>query len=530
MKAVLVNIYPRETVARNLLSCYVLKAYLDKYWEVNNLDVEVLNFSEKIQIEELSKKLIERKADLIGYSGYIWNIEKILGVIKIIKGKKEGIIHVLGGPEISTQRILSMPRSLSADFYIVGEGEKKLLNLINYIHSRKKGSNIELPRGVAYWEKDNLKYCEEGCADNIEDLDEIPSVYISKTIDDNLYERQQVFLETQRGCKYKCKYCVYHKFLSSIKYYSKERVMQELDRLIIDKQVAALRITDAIFTSDLERTKEIVKHLLELKQKGGVRLPWIYWEFDYNSVDEEFIRLTASLKYREKILNTNELLPLDRAQLYSDMLKDYTVINSIGIESFCERALRAVGRRRIDLKKFDIFMKTVNAYNIVVKMDLILGLPFETLESYFEGLELILPYFRNTDHVLNIHLLQVLPGSELEELSGEYKIKYSQRAPHTVFSTNSLTEEDINLALKLSAVLSRVVNSPLRSLFFEAWKSSGKNLTAMIERIYGEICASQKFDTTPLVQTKILYDSYWNDLIYQDIPSEFIDNLLKSYC
>ncbi|UCH12900.1 MAG: cobalamin-dependent protein, partial [Candidatus Omnitrophota bacterium] len=126
MKAVLVNIYSRETVARYLLSCYVLKAYLDKYWEVNNLDVEVLNFSEKIRAEELSKKLIGRKPELIGYSCYIWNIEKILEAIKIIKDKKEGVIHVLGGPEISIQRILSIPWSSSADFYIVGEGEKKL--------------------------------------------------------------------------------------------------------------------------------------------------------------------------------------------------------------------------------------------------------------------------------------------------------------------------------------------------------------------------------------------------------------------
>ena len=124
MKLTLVNIYPSETVARYLLSCYVLKAYLNRYQNINNLNVEVLNFSDKIKTKDLYKKLLESKADFIGYSSYIWNIEKILEVIKKIKSENKNIIHILGGPEISMQRISSIQQSSGADFYIIGEGEK----------------------------------------------------------------------------------------------------------------------------------------------------------------------------------------------------------------------------------------------------------------------------------------------------------------------------------------------------------------------------------------------------------------------
>lgn len=526
MKLTIVNIYPSDTVARYMLSGYVLKGYLEKYWEGGGLQIEVLNFNEKVDLEDLLKTLLGVQSNIIGYSCYIWNVEKILRAIKKFKAEKKDTIHVLGGPEISLQRILSLHQPSVVDYYVIGEGEKKLLGIMGYIEARKKGEDIASPKGIAYWEKGELKH-SDSYEDGITDLDEIPSVYLEGIIDENLYERQQVFLETQRGCIFKCKYCVYHKFLSSVRYYSLDRVIKELDYLIVEKKVTALRITDAIFTSDLTRAKQIVRHLAELKESEDIRLPWIYWEFDYNYVDEEFIELTASLKYKKEILNTEELTPLDRPQLYSDMLKDYTVVNSVGIESFYDKALEAVGRRGIHLKNFDTFMRLTKKHNVVVKMDLILGLPFETLDTFFEGLELLLPYFKNTDHVLNIHHLQILPGSDLESLTGEYKIKYSRNAPHAVFSTNSLTEKDINDGLKLSAVLSRIVNSPMRNLFFESWEKSGEKLSCILEKMYNKICSSGEFRGTPLVEAKMLYDRYWNDLIYRDLPSDFVKDLLK---
>lgn len=529
MKLTLVDIYPHDTVARYLLSGYFLKAYLDKHWAGEKLNVEVLNFSENVKVEDLSRKLIENDADFIGYSCYIWNIEKMVEAIKKVKSQKTNSIHILGGPEISLQRIHSLSEPHIANFYVIGEGEKKLFNLLSYLSSKNEGLVVEPPKGIAYWENDELKYSASSCSDDIVDLDEIPSIYLSNAIDENLYKKQQVFLETQRGCKFKCKYCVYHKFLPSIKYYSIKRAIQELEYLIVDEQVTALRITDAIFTSDLNRAKEIVKHLKTLKESKDIRLPWIYWEFDYTSIDEEFIALTSSLRYREKILNTDELESLDRPQLYSDMLKDYTVINSIGVESFCDESLMAVGRRRIDIAKFKKFMELARKHNIVVKMDMILGLPFETLQTYFKGLEIILPFLKNTDHILNLHRLQILPGSELEELTDQYQIKYSRSAPHIVYSTNALSEAAITLGLRLSAVLSRIVNSPMRSLFFKAWGHSGENLRSMIEKIYGRICESKELAKSRLVHDKTLYDSYWNDEIYREIPTKFIDNLLRSY-
>jgi radical SAM superfamily enzyme YgiQ (UPF0313 family) len=430
-------------MARYLLSSYLLKTYVKSHFNGNdNLSIDILNFSPKTEMSKICSKIIESNPNYIGYSCYVWNIEKILKVIKELKNKSKSIIHILGGPEISFDRILSLPRSSLADYYVIGEGETKLLHLMCYLEAKSQNLDAELPKGLAYWEDNVLKY--SGDTENI---------------------TKQAFMETQRGCKFKCKYCVYHKGLPSISYYSLERIFAELKHLIVEKQIKALRIFDAVFTSDIQRAKKIAKYLLELKNRKEVRLPWIYWELTCHNVDEEFVELTASLKYRERINNNEEILPHSRPQLYSDMLRDYTVINCIGIQSSCKQALKTMGRPAINIEKFDAFMNMVRKYNIVLKVDLILGLPFETFDSYLKGIGFFLPYFKDSDHILNIHRLQILPGSELEGLCAQYGIKYSDEAPHVVLSTRSFSEYDLNYASKLTAVLFRLLNSPLRRDF-----------------------------------------------------------------
>jgi hypothetical protein len=258
-------------------------------------------------------------------------------------------------------------------------------------------------------------------------------------------------------------------------------------------------------------------------------LPWLYWEFNYDSIDEEFMKFTALLKYRTKILNTAEIQARDHPQTYSDMLRDYTVINSVGVESLCQQALKAVGRPPISRNKFNVFIQSANRYNIAFKIDLILGLPFETLTSYFDGLESILSYFKGTDHILNIHQLQILPGCELEGLCQEYGIIYMHSASHFILSTPDFSEKEINFAAKLSALLSRILNSPLRGRFFEAKERSGGDLIRLLKNILDGIIAAGQFGKTRLLADDSVDEFYWNYDIYREIPSKWLMDFLESY-
>lgn len=285
---------------------------------------------------------------------------------------------------------------------------------------------------------------------------------------------------------------------------------------------------DAIFTSDLGRAKEIVKYLIKLKNNYKIQLPWLYWEFNYNMIDDEFLRLVSQLKNREKILNSNEIQPINRPQHYSEMVKDYIAINSIGIQSFSKKTLKSVNRPSINKDKIGQFMNILKRYNLVLKADLILGLPYETFFSFFEGIEYFLEFFRDTDHILNIHLLEILPGSELEELCDVYKLKYAKDAPHQILSTNALTEEEIIYASKLIAILFRIINSPLRKYLFKIKDTLNSSFLNIIEEIYKEIKNNKKLQNIRLIIDKYIDDYYWNEEIFSDIPSEWLLNVFKN--
>jgi radical SAM superfamily enzyme YgiQ (UPF0313 family) len=524
MNIVLVNIYPINTYAWYLLSSYVLKAYLESNNpEQKNLRVDVLNFSNITSAQRIVHSIVNYSPDVIGYSCYSWNIEKVLDTIEIIREKTQAI-QVMGGPEISVEMIYSLKNPQYAHYYVIGEGEESFSRLVNYLYNRDNNISDGELKGIAVWDdvKKQLHYQKDF---ELVELDRLPSVYLKGIIDERLYKGGQVYIETQRGCKYKCRYCAYHKNVIGIRYFPLKRVFEEIDFLVIDKKVSALRFLDSIFTSDLNRAKLIVQHLQNLKSEG-VKLPVIYWEYNYNTADAEFLQMVSALKNSriESVFDSME--PIDKPQIYDELAENYTVINCIGMQTLNYEALKAIGRAGIDTAELNNFMELSKKNNILLKVDMILGLPFETLESYLMGLESLLGYFEFTDHILNIHILQLLPGTDLYKNSSKYGIEYSENAPHYVSATNTMDTVNLSYASKLSAVLFRVVNSPLRKLFYKVRNRLLCSNISLVQKIYDEILSFESFNGIKLVKDTIIDDEYWNHKIFADIPSNWIKDAL----
>jgi len=524
-KLVFLNLYPDDTIARYLLSSYNLSACVHEYYPgISGMEIKILNFSRDTPTENIVTALREECADIISYSCYVWNVNRIIEAAGQIESPK-GPVQVFGGPEITTEKIQSSFSGFRNDaFFVTGEGEKKFVELLKYLDTRNKNPDQPLPNGIACWKGDSVIYTPE--KNVITNLDEIPSIYLNQYIDPRLYAYQQAFLETQRGCRYKCKYGVYPKNNNKLSYYSLDRVCKELDYLIIDKKIKALRIFDAIFTSDLERAKKIVQHLISI-HKQGITLPWIYWEITYDSVDEEFVKLAGQLKTRELIRNNEDLMALDRPQHYSDMLNGYTAINCIGIQSFNKGTLRATGLPRFNPERFKTFIETVNKHNIVLKIDIILGLPVETMDTYFSGLDYLLHFFEGTDHVLNIRRLQILQGSTMEKEAGKYSIEYSHETPHFTLSTENITRDEMAESARLSALLFRIINSPLRSQFYTLKGQSTISLKFLMMNIRSMLVKIPQIKNTTLFTADLIDDNYWNNRIYRDIPSAILSDLLN---
>lgn len=518
MHIVFLNIYPRGSIARYLLSAYVLRAYLGEHLgPKGQFRTTVINVGEKAPIDRVVGKVTAADPDVICYSCYLWNIAKVEQAISRLTRKTKAW-HVLGGPEISSTSITRLAELGIGDFFIVGEGEEPLKCLIEDLFHKSNSKVRPTPGVVSIFGKEIVN----GPPALPLTLAKLPSVYLSGSIEPVYYSGQQAYLETQRGCRNKCAYCVYHKSLAQIKYFPIERIQKELDHLILEHHVKALRIFDAVFTSDLDRAKALVRHLIDIKKKidsNGHKLPWIYWEFIYSQVDDEFLELTSRLKYKDKVCNSSTIEEKDLPQLYTDFLKDYTVINCIGVQSFNKESLRAVQRPSISSNRFETFIKMVRKYNIVLKVDLIFGLPFETIDSFWHGVERLLPLFVDSDHILNIHRLQMLPGSDLEQNAEKLGLTWDQKKGHLVRSTTTMSNTEIRHGSLMIAMLFRLINSPLRPAFFKAHAESELSAREICETMLKAVRLDPVIARSQIATAAEVDDIYWNDSVFHEIPS-----------
>lgn len=521
-RLVLVSLYASDLIAKYLLSSYSLKASLQNTFTPDQLEVTVLNMCVDEDVEDIHTAIADLAPDMIGYSCYVWNVEKVEAVAGRIASS--GQTQIFGGPEISIGASSGKTWMPVGAYLVEGEGESKIVELVSSLLSTACDV-ASLPPGTGVVTDAGYEMGEDGGEEL--SLAEVPSVYLTGAMEDRLYARQQAFMETQRGCMYRCRYCIYHKNLRRIKYFPMERVVAELDHLILEKRVMVIRVFDPIFTSDLERAKEMVRHLKALERKSGARLPLFYWEYNFDSVDREFLVLVGSLNRRRGIQNCADAPPLDRPQHFSELLRDYGAINCVGVQSFNQDALRAVGRRKVDSVRFDEFLARAREENLALKLDFILGLPRETLESYLNGLDRMASMLDGTDHVLNIHRLQILPGTALADRCAEMEVRYEEKAPYQVISSGTMNADQICRASKVTAVMSRCMNSPLRPLFLEASKGHGGSVTSVASRILDEVLGGSGFQRAELSTRSAVDDEYWNGQVYQELGTTWLQQELS---
>ena len=122
--------------AHQALGVLTLASYINS--RVNDDICSVLERSINDRDDEVFYNLYEnaKHKKLIGFSCYIWNIEKMLKFAESLKKLLPDIYIVFGGPEVSFYDETDF-RGLYpfVDFLIQGEGEEKLLGLFGELFS-----------------------------------------------------------------------------------------------------------------------------------------------------------------------------------------------------------------------------------------------------------------------------------------------------------------------------------------------------------------------------------------------------------
>jgi anaerobic magnesium-protoporphyrin IX monomethyl ester cyclase len=128
-------------VHTNLAVRYLREVLLEQ--EIPGLEVRIGEFSINDRLEHIAAEIYEQKPDIIGFSCYIWNISRILWLIRHLRLVLPQAYFVVGGPEVSFDPEHLLASYPQVDAVIVGEGEESFPDLVRAWSSGENPTGIE---------------------------------------------------------------------------------------------------------------------------------------------------------------------------------------------------------------------------------------------------------------------------------------------------------------------------------------------------------------------------------------------------
>lgn len=470
------------------------------------------NYKKKCQkifldIADFSNDTNYKKQTLVVcFSCYVWNIDVVKNLSKKLKENIQGVIILWGGPEICKDFILNGVFDLCpVNYLIYGEGESVLTKLLESLISNKI-SNIDLIENIA--RKKNNKFVCNDHADQQEDIMENSSAILNGCMDEILsFSNIRVNIETQRGCNFRCAYCFYHKSFKGIRYRDPNVVIDEI-LYVYNKGCKEVRIIDANFISNREHVLKIMNGIIKNNIKMNIMIECLP-----RFVDQEIA---------------------DVFKKYINISKENKLVIGIGIQSLNEKSMRTV-RRCINKKYFEKAFELLKMENVVIKSDIILGLPYETKETFYNSIDFLVNLQRSGYNLACVGLLRILPGTDLVKIADDLNLVYDKNdSEHNVYSTPTLPRADILECLRVTTVVSRIISArdndskmEIRDLYFEVKDTlniSNIELLCLLADSFNRYLYNKNSD---YVKTDFPNaEHYYCYKIDNDIPDKEVKNML----
>ena len=409
------------------LGVYSLKRYAEeKLAAAGGIRIELGEYTINHQMERILQDIYKRSPDVVGFSCYIWNILYVKELVRNLKKVMPGVRIWLGGPEVSYDAEKVLSELPEAELVMLGEGEETFRQLVE-LAERTGADERELQwkkslasiRGITYrTEEGNL--CTTGPAP-LMNLDELPFSY------ENLegLEHRIIYYESSRGCPFSCSYCL-SSIDKKVRFRSLELVKKELG-FFLERKVPQVKFVDRTFNCRKSHSMEIWRYLLE--HDNGVTN--FHFEVSADLLDEEELALIGQMR--------PGLIQLE-----------------IGVQTTYPETIAEI-RRRMDLEKLAANVAAVNERkNVHQHLDLIAGLPFETLKRFQQSFDDV---YRMEPEQLQLGFLKVLKGSYMAEMAKTYGIEYQSQPPYEVLSTRWLSYGDLILLKGVEEMVEVYYNS-----------------------------------------------------------------------
>jgi radical SAM superfamily enzyme YgiQ (UPF0313 family) len=371
---------------------------LDAYYDIEIFPPRAAN---TLSDRGLVEAILALRPWLVGFTCYLWNIDRTLWIAEQLKRAEPNIKVMLGGPEVTADNAWVLEHE-AVDLAAIGEGEQTFCELLEELTARPR-----VERTIdGLFTRSSVPSRAVAFRRPLGRLDEISSPYLAGIFD--AADEEMLLLETVRGCLFKCKFCYYPKSYDSLYFLSPDKIAANLEHA---RRRGAREVI--LLDPTLNQRRDFAE-LLRLLIEGNPDGQFTYFgELRAEGITPHLARLLRDANFTEV---------------------------EIGLQSIDPAAQELMDRKN-NLKAFERGVKALIDVGIQVKVDLIIGLPGDTVESVRRGLDyLCSSRLYSSMQVFN---LAVLPGTAFRHEAQELGLKYQPRPPYYVLGTPTLRLEDM---------------------------------------------------------------------------------------
>ena len=356
-------------------------------------EVDIKEFNIKNTVEEITEYILSNQYEVVGFSSYIWNIKLVKKIL--FQLKKHNITIILGGPEVSYNASYYLENEL-CDYVIKNEGEETFNLLMKYFHNEISIKDIP-----------NLYHKNGFTFDKLVDISKSKMAYHLL----NDLSNQIIYIETSRGCPYRCGYCM-ASLDNKLRFFDIEEIKKQI-LLLINNGGRIFKFLDRTFNANKKNFLSLIDFIIKHHKPN-------------NSFQFE---ITGDLLDDDIIIYINQKAPKNLFRF------------EIGIQSTNIKANKAVYRIQNNEKLFHNIKLIQNAGIIDLHLDLIAGLPYEDYSSFVNTFNEVLSL---RPKELQLGFLKLLKGTKLYSEITMYGYQFNQTAPYDIICNDFLSVDDIN--------------------------------------------------------------------------------------
>lgn len=320
--------------------------------------------------------------DVVAFSSYIWNHEWNRTFARAVRDRWPACVTVVGGVQVPDESTRILDECPEFRFAIYGEGEGAFAD---FLAAHAHGSDYAECASLVYRVNGSVRVNARRPMLNLVD---VPSPYLdglfAGLITDEAWE-WQALQETNRGCVYDCSFCAWGaSSLSKLRSIPVDRIVAEFEWMGRHR-VGMLYNCDANY-GILPRDVDLTDALIRTKERLGY--------------PRQFRAAYAK--------NSNDVvLGISRALHRANMHKATT----LAVQSVDDGVLVNIKRKNIRHDRLADLAGRYKAEGIPTYVEVIVGLPGETLDSYVRGIDRLLD--AGLHDGLSIYLCLLLENTEM---------------------------------------------------------------------------------------------------------------------